>query len=191
MRVHADESKRTKSGIIAVMLKLSATLHNLPIMSLRSGGQIAVAIQPLINPHNLKILGWWCSSRLSSGHLVLLIDEVRETAGPNLVVNDNDSLSEPADLARHKEIIDAKFELIGKQVKTKRHKLGKVSDFSYNDDMYIQKLYVARPVIKLLSADSTLIIDRTQILEVTDDYILVNDAEVEEGVSELAPEPAA
>jgi hypothetical protein len=67
---------------------------------------------------------------------------------------------------------------IGKPVKTKRNKLCKVSDFSYNEGMFIQKLYVERPMVKVFSMEDTLIIDRKQILEVTDHYILVNDADI-------------
>jgi hypothetical protein len=63
-----------------------------------------------------------------------------------------------------------------------------VADFSYNEGMFVQKLYVARPVTKIFSSQDTLLIDRTQILEVTDNYVLVNDADV--SVAEEAAVPA-
>jgi hypothetical protein len=47
-------------------------------------------------------------------------------------------------------------------------------------------LYVARSLIKVFSAEDTAIIDRTQILEITDTYILVRDTEVKAGEEELA-----
>jgi len=147
-------------------------------MSLRSGGQVGIATSPIINPHNLKILGWWCSPRSSRAALVLLAEDVREMMPQGLAVNDEEVLTPPEDLVRHREILDIKFQLIDKTVKTKRHKLGKVGDFSYNDGMFVQKLYVARPVTKIFSSQDTLLIDRTQILEVTDAYILVRDSEV-------------
>lgn len=172
------------------MLKLSASIMNLPILSLRSGGQIGLATAPFINPHNLKILGWWCESKLTKEHLILLIEDVREITPQGIVVDDNDSLVEQGDLTRHKEIIEAQFQPIDKVVKTKHRKLGKVSDYSYNDGMFIQKLYVNRPLTSLFSNDATLIIDRTQIVEITDHYILVKDTEVEEGAAEMAAEPA-
>jgi hypothetical protein len=167
------------------MLKLSGSLVNQPVMSLRSGGQIAVATTPIVNPHNLKILGWWCKT--TSGQMkVLLSEDVREIIPNGLAVNDEDALSSTEDLVRHKEILDTHFELMDKVVKTKRQKLGKVSDFSYNDGMFIQKLYVARPLHKLFTTEDTSIIDRTQILEVTDNYILVRDTEIKAGAEELA-----
>jgi hypothetical protein len=172
------------------MLMLSKSLVNQPVISLRSGGQIAVATGPVINPHNLKIMGWWCKA--SAGRqLVLLAEDVRDIMPSGLAVNDEDDLSAPEDLVRHSDILNARFELIEKTVKTKRHKLGKVSDYSYNDGMFVQKLYVARPLHKVFTAEDTLIIDRTQILEVTDHYILVRDTEVKAGSEEFAPAGAA
>jgi hypothetical protein len=172
------------------MLKLSSSLVNQPVMSLRSGGQIAIALMPIINPHNLKILGWW-SSGPAGKKMVLLAEDVREILPGGLAVNDEDDLCDPADLVRHKEILDIKFDLMDKQVRTKRQKLGKVSDYSYNDGMFVQKLYVARPLHKVFTSEDTLIIDREQILEVTDRHILVRDTEVKATADELAGAVAA
>lgn len=170
---------------------MSKSLFNQPVMSLRSGNQFATAIEPIINPHNLKILGWWCSLRAGGGRLVLLSEDVRELMPRGLAVNDEDVLSSPDDLVRHREILDIKFQLIGKTVRTKRQKLGKVSDFSYNEGMFAQKLYVARPVTKIFSSQDTLLIDRTQILEVTDSYILVRDSEIKATEEVAVPAGAA
>lgn len=157
---------------------MSKSLYNRPVLSLRSGHQIAIALEPIINPHNLKIMGWWCGPRSGQSRLILLAEDVREITPRGLAINDEEVLSQPADLVRHQEILGIKFQLVDKAVRTKRHKLGKVSDFSYNDGMFVQKLYVARPVTKIFSSQDTLLIDRTQIVEVTDSYILVRDADV-------------
>ena len=154
-------------------------------MSLRSGGRIATAVEPVINPHNLKIMGWWCKAA-DGKQQVLLADNVREIMPTGLAVNDDTDLSEPGDLVRHKDILNIRFVLMDKPVKTKRQKLGKVSDFSYNDGLFIQKLYVARSLIKVFAAEDTLIIDRTQILEITDNYILVRDSDVKVTNEEMA-----
>jgi hypothetical protein len=172
------------------MLFMSKNLFDKPVMSLRSSGRIATAVEPIINPHNLKIVGWWCATPAKTKS-ALLAEDVREIMPGGLAVNDDDSLSLPEDLVRHKEILDIKFKLIGKVVKTKRQKLGKVSDFSYNDGLFVQKLYVSRPVTKFFTTQDTLLIDRTQVVEVTDDYILVRDAEVADTAEEMAPAGAA
>jgi hypothetical protein len=127
------------------MLMLSKSLVNQPVMSLRSGTQIAVAVEPIINPHNLKVMGWWCKG-LGGQTLVLLSDDVRDTMPNGLAVNEG---------------------------------------------LFIQKLYVARPLHKVFTSEDTLIIDRTQILEVTDHYILVRDTEVKATAEELAGAMAA
>lgn len=119
--------------------------------------------------------------------MVLLSDDVREATPAGLAINDQDVLSAPDELVRHREILDIHFDLIDKLVKTKRSKLGKVSDFSYNDGLFVQKLYIAKPLIKVFSAEDTVIVDRTQILEVTDNYILVRDTDVKATDEELAP----
>src|SRR5581483_1213743 len=145
---------------------------------------------PIINPHNLKILGWWCNVGRSS-NLVLLAEDVRELMPQGLAVNDEEVLSAASELVRHKETLDIRFKLLNKLVKNKRQKLGRVNDFSFNEGMLIQKLYVVKPVTKLFSSNDTLLIDRAQILEVTDTYILVEDADVkadaEEPVGDAVP----
>jgi len=170
------------------MLKMSSTLKNQPILSLRSGSPIATALEPIINPNNLKILGWWCRANTGPGDRVLLAEDVREVMPRGLAVNDEMALSEPADLARHAEVLKIHWQLIDKQVKTKRHKLGKVSDYSYDSEgLFVQKLYVAGSLVKVFSSSDTSIIDRIQILEVTDSYILVRDTDVKATEAELAP----
>jgi hypothetical protein len=171
------------------MLRMSGSLFNIPVISLRIGRPIATAVEPIMNPHNLKVLGWWCKEP-GNGTSVLLTDDVRETTQQGLAVNDDDVLSPPEDLVRHKEILDTNFQLIDKLVRTKRSKIGKVHDYSYNDGMFVQKLYVSRPLMKVFAAEDTVIVDRTQILEVTDHHILVRDTDVKETEEEIAAAPA-
>lgn len=119
---------------------------------------------------------------------VLLAEDVREILPQGLAVNDADALSHSNDLVRHNEILTIHFQLLNKAVKTKRQKLGKVADFAYdNEAMLIQKLYVTRPLTKLFASEDTLIIDRNQIIEVSDHYILVRDGDVKVTEEELAP----
>jgi len=164
---------------------MSGSLLNIPVISLRVGQDIAVTQEPIINPHNLKIMGWWCKGPGGSMR-ILLADDVRESVAQGLAVNDEDALSSPEDLVRYKDILDANFQLANKLVKTKRQKIGKVHDYSYNDGLFVQKLYVARSLMKVFAAEDTVIIDRTQILEITDTYILVRDSEVKDTEEEMA-----
>ncbi|MEK7095906.1 MAG: hypothetical protein AAB896_01255 [Patescibacteria group bacterium] len=167
---------------------MSKSLYNRPVMSLRLGSPIAVAVEPIINPHNLKVLGWWCKMPGGTKQQVLLAEDVREILSQGLAVNDEYSLSHSDDLVRHNEILGIHFQLLNKTVKTKRHKLGKIADFAYDSEaMLVQKLHVARPLTKLFVSEDTLIIDRNQIIEITDHYILVRDADVKVTQEELTP----
>lgn len=170
------------------MLRLSKSLYNQPIISLRLGRPVAMASEPIINPHNLKIVGWWCKS--PGGRTkpqVLVAEDVREFSLQGIIINDEDDLVYAEDLVRHKDILSIHFQLTGKPVKTKRAKLGKISDYAFdNDSLFIQKLYVARPLGKLFNSEDTLIVDRTQIIEVTDHQILVRDSDISISEEELA-----
>lgn len=169
---------------------MSKSLYGRPIKSLHSETTVGVATEPIINPHNLKILGWWCKAPSSGKQLVLLAENVRELMPSGLAVDDDSALSQPEDLVRHREILDIRFQLPDKLVKTKRQKLGKVSDFTYDESMFVQKLYVSRSLAKLFSSEDTLIIGRNQILEVTDHYILIDDADIRATEEEMVPAAA-
>lgn len=175
------------------MLKLSKNLQNLKVISLRTGGPVAIASSAIVNPHNLKIIGWWCKVGGSNNPKVLLSNDTRDMTRDTIAINDENDLVEPEDLARHKDILEINYDPIGKTVKTKRSKVGKVSDFSFNDGMFIQKLYVEKPMHKVFSTEDMVLIDRKQILEVTDHYILIKDTDVkvkQHELSVVAAEPA-
>ncbi len=53
--------------------------------------------------------------------------------------------------------------------------------------MFVQKLYVERSLMKVFAKEDVVIIDRTQILEVTDSHILVKSTEIKTTEEDLAP----
>ena len=158
------------------MLKLSESLLNQPIMSLRTGQQVATTTRAIINPNNLKIEGFYCSNRFKRHELVLLYQDIRDVIPQGIIVNEHDVLTEPEDLVRLKDTLELDFELLGKQVVTlSKQKLGKVTDFATEiETMYIQKIYVSQGLLKGLTRGN-LGIDRNQINEITDQKIIVND----------------
>lgn len=174
------------------MLKLSNNLLNIPVMSLRTGGKVATAIRPLINPNNLKIEGWFCEDSFSKETLILLARDVRDFVPQGLAVNDHEDLTNPEELVRLKDIIELNFELTGKPVVTDhKRKLGKVNEYAIETSSFvIQKLYVTRPVYRSLT-DGQLSIDRSQIIEITNRRVLVRDVAVKAGATRSAnPAPA-
>lgn len=157
------------------MLQLSAALANRPVMSLRTGGEIATAVEPIINPNNLKIEAWWCIDKFTKEQLILLNQDVRDIIKQGIVVNDHDVLTDPNELIRLQEVLKLEWSLLDAPVvTTDKHKLGKVSDYAADmPTLYIQKLYVTQPLIKSLSGGG-LSIDRNQIVEITNRRIIVN-----------------
>jgi hypothetical protein len=159
------------------MLQLSASLLDKPVMSLRTGGIVAQAISPIINPNNLKIEGWYCRDHFSKKTLILLATNIRDFVPQGIAVDDHEVLTEPEELIRMRDIIDLDFELLGKPVYSDlKRRLGKVSDYACEmNSLYIQKLYVAQRLIRSISGGQ-LTIDRTQIVEITPDRVTVRDA---------------
>lgn len=158
------------------MLKLSSGLLNIPVLSLRAGGPVATAIGPIINADNLKIEGFYCQDRFKKQQLVLLYQDIRDMLPQGFVVNDYDVLTEPDELVRLEAVLDRNLELLGMPVvTTSKQKVGKVSDYAVETEtMYIQKIYVARSILKSLTGGS-LSIDRNQVVEITKKHIIIND----------------
>lgn len=146
------------------------------MLSLRTGTQIGVTLAPIINPNNLKIEGFYCQIPHNKKELILLSQDIREIIPQGFVVNDQDAFSLPEELVRLQRVLDHHFEILGKQVITASgEKMGKVGDYAADtQSMFIHKLYVNRSLLKHFASGS-LGIDRTQIIDITDKAIIVND----------------
>ncbi len=156
------------------MLKLSSTVTNLPIYSLRTGHAVGLAGRPLINPNNLKIEAWFAESRFDNGLLLLPVSEIRELSAQAFAVNDKEAITPAEDLIRLEPLIKLDFQLLGKKVYDEnREYLGKVNDFATDtNSFFIQRLYVAPSVFKSFTQDQR-IVSRAQIIEITDKKIVV------------------
>lgn len=167
------------------MLQLSESLLNRPVMSLRAGQPVATVTEPIINPNNLKIEGFYCLDRFSKSQLVLLYQDIRDIIPQGFVIDDHDVLTEASELIRLKDIMNISFKLIGKPVVTvSKQRVGKVSDYATETEtMYIQKLYVSQNIFKSFTGGS-LGVDRNQINEITDKKIIINE------LLKAAPAPA-
>lgn len=158
------------------MLKLRNSFLHKPVMSIRTGQQVAEIVAPLFNPDNLKIEGFYCNDKFSKRELILLYQDIRDVIPQGIVIDDHDVLADPRDLVRLRKLIDIRFELIGKQVVTlDKQRLGRVTDYATEvETMYVQKIYTSQGLIKGLTRGN-LGIDRNQINEITDKKIIVND----------------
>ena len=158
------------------MLKLSDFLQNRPVLSLRTGAVVATAKKPVINPNNLKVEGFYCQDRFDGKELILLTQDIRESLKDGFVIDDHERLVETEELVRLKDVLDLKFELIGKQVETlDKEKVGKVSDYAVEtDSMIITKLYASQSLLRNFTGGN-LSIDRSQIHEITPKRVVITE----------------
>lgn len=170
-----------------VMLQLSNFFINRSVLSLRASGSVATATRPVINPNNLKIEGFYCTSS-QGGNLILLCQDIREILPDGFVIDDFERLAEADDLVRLKDILQLNYDIIGKQVVTvDKHKVGKVSDYAVDtSSMYIQKIYSSQSIFKSLTGGS-LSIDRSQVQEITARKIIITELQPKNPLPATAP----
>ncbi|MCA9344149.1 MAG: hypothetical protein H6793_02530 [Candidatus Nomurabacteria bacterium] len=156
---------------------LGQSLLNKQVLSLQIGAPIGVVTEAIINPFNLKLEGWYAKDHYTKHNVILLSQDVREIIQDGMVVNDHNSLSNPDELVRLQEIIKHKFILLGMNIITdQKRRLGKVSDYAINtDNFFVQKLHVSQSIVKSFTGGA-LMIDRSQIIEITHKKITVSEA---------------
>lgn len=154
---------------------------------------MAATRQIIVNPNNLKIEGFYCDDRFDNqSSPILVTQDIREILKQGFVIDDYEVLSQPDELVRMQKTLQINFQLIGKQVVTvNKEKVGKVTDWAAETEtFYIQKLYVGRSLLKSLSTGQ-LSIDRSQIVEINDRKIVIQDLLKPEKVSAAASISAA
>lgn len=170
-----------------VMLIQSRQLHDSPIVSMRTGYVVTRLQQPIIDPDKLEV----CGFHTHQDNAVLLFNDVREITPKQAVIDDADVLSSPDDLHRLQEVLALDYQLPRKRTLTQsKQNLGTIEDYVIDTlSGKIQKLHVKQPLWRNFSG-GTLIIDRGQILEVSDKFVLVSDAVIR-AQHALNPQPPA
>lgn len=164
------------------MLILQNRLVDVPIMSLQTGTKLGVTRKPIIDPRRLIIVAFYCEGpQIKFSPAILHIEDIRENSELGFIVDSSENIMPPDDLVRLKEVLDFKFDLVGKQVEqTNGHKLGKVVSYSIDSgSFYIMKLHIKPTWLQSLTA-AELIVDRSQIKKVTDAKIIVSDPTIQD-----------
>lgn len=158
------------------MLKLYESTPGTNVLSLRTGGPVATIHAAIINPRNLYIEGWRVEDNRTRQQLILLSNEIRDVLPQGIVINDYDVLSEAKDLIRLEELFKQNFNLLNLKVVSESGKsYGKLGDFAYEtQNFFVQKLYVNQSLVKNFG-NSMLSIDRSQIIEVTNRRVVIED----------------
>lgn len=161
------------------MLVYRSRLIGTPVLSVQAGGAIASLSDPIVDPDNLKILGFFLSNSAANAiNNILDISSIREYSQYGVVVDSADEFVGREDVIKIKKVLDLNFNLIGLKVETKKGtNLGKIIDFTAtSDDFTIQQIIVKRPTFKSF-IDPELTIHRREIVEITDDKVVVKDEE--------------
>jgi uncharacterized protein YrrD len=164
------------------MLMLNSSFINTPVMSLQNGNKLGSTTDPIIDPRKLQIVAFKVVGTRIFEESVLHSADIREVGPLGLIVNAADDIMPlDQDLVRLNEVINLHFDIIGKTViDDNKRKLGKVSEFSVDTESFmIIKIHVSQSIMKNLS-NTALIIDRSQVKEITDKSIIVRSASIKE-----------
>jgi sporulation protein YlmC with PRC-barrel domain len=158
------------------MYALASHLNTLPVISLQTGETVAVVTGLIVNPDNLRLMGFTIIPASGKTRTLLVLSAVRQLALDCVIVDNDDELSEPGDIVRLAELLRQPYNPLGKPVVTDLgRKLGSVEDYTVNlETELLQKIYV-RPPLSRAWYQSSLIIDRAQIIDVQRDRFIVRD----------------
>jgi len=164
------------------MLLYNEILKDIPVASVQATHQIGTVVEPVIDPRDLSIPALAVQAPRRQGNLLLFTSDVRSMGGKGIIIDHDEQLMEAEGLVRLKEVLNFKFQLIGKRVETEDgNKLGSVSRFAFHADGWkIAKLHVSPTLGKTLGTSGS-IIDRQQIVKVSDSRIVVKSAGIKAG----------
>lgn len=160
------------------MLLLGSRLVGTPVMGLQTGTKLAITKTPIIDPSNLKIVGYEVDGPLLVERPSFIrIADVRELSDVGMIVDSSDEFIGIKDVIAFEKIYKLGFKLLGLSViDESKHKLGKVSDYSLDTGSFtIVQLNVNRGALKSL-AETELLVHRSQIVEINDKAIIVREA---------------
>ncbi len=160
------------------MLVANTRLVGTKVLSVQTGAPIGQIVKPIVDPSTFKIIAFELAGPLIREANYLTTDSIREYSHFGMVADSIDELVSPSDVVRLEEVLSLNFSLTGLKVETKKgSKLGHILDFTISSDDYmVAQIIVKRPLIKSFN-DSTLVISRKEIVEVTDYKIIVKDEE--------------
>lgn len=157
------------------MLISGNDLINTPVLSLQTGRELARTTEAIVNPHDLTILAYEVDGvHLDQHPSFLRVDDIREVSPIGMIIDSSEEFIQTDDIIKQKDIYDLRYSLEHKPVlDEKRNKVGKVIGYNLEAGAFvIQQLTVKRPLLKSFN-DSELIIHRSQIIEVTDQAIVI------------------
>jgi sporulation protein YlmC with PRC-barrel domain len=156
------------------MLLLGSQLIGTSVMGLQTGTKLAELSEPLIDPANLKILAYSLQGALLiESPSYILMNDVREFSSIGMIIDSSEEFIGLHDVVKVEKLHGLNFKLVGMAVIDQhRRKLGKVDDYSVESASFvIEQLNVKKSVLAI--TDTSLLINRAQIVEINDRHIIV------------------
>ena len=159
---------------------MNSRIIGTPILSVQAGGPIATIKSAIIDPNDLKILGFHLEGPLVNRAEARILDvrSIREYSQLGMVIDNIEELVTPDDVIKIQNVLELNFDLINLKVRTKKGtKLGHIIDYTLtSEDFIVQQIIVRRPLVKSL-VDPELTISRKEIVEITDYEVIIKDEE--------------
>lgn len=157
------------------MLISSSRLIGTPVMSLQTGGRLAVTKAALIDPRSLFILAFELDGNQLDQHpSFVTVRDIREIGTMGMIVDSSDEFIGLGDVIKIQEVYSFNFKLDNLLVKDEKgRRVGKVNSYSVEPGSFLVKqLRVRRPLLKSLT-DTELLIDRSQIVEISNEAVVI------------------
>lgn len=156
------------------MIILASKAIGLSIVSIRTGTPVGEVVGVLVDPHTLKVAGFWANQFSSKQDKVLLSMNIRELSVKGLVIDDLHDLTDPSDLPKLKEILDIDYQIPGKKILEVKKKIGVAEDFSFDMKDFSISSLLCRPNILGMLNVSNFTVYRKMIKEIDDSHIRVD-----------------
>ncbi len=172
------------------MYAQASQMQSLPVISLQTGEVVALTRSPVIDIATLEVRAYRCEGIRGKQPLILMSRDIRQLATDCLIIDNEEELVEPADIVRLQSLIEANYNPLDKPVISDTgRKLGHVEDYTVNlETNRVQKLHVRQSILRAWLGNS-LVIDRSQIIDITPKLITVRDATVKAPLLQTEPIP--
>lgn len=162
------------------MLLSTKELLDIPVMSLQTGTEIAATSDPIIDRGTLHILAYELyGPQLNDTPSFLRVEDIRELSDIGFIVDSSDTLTVLDDIVIDLKDYTDPLHLEGMKVlDTHGVTLGKVEAIIMSTATFsVEQLQIKQPLLRRLS-ETNLLIKRSQIIDITDDHILVQAADI-------------
>lgn len=173
------------------MQRLASEIIGSKLFTVHTGGPIGIVTGLLVRRKDLKVELFKIKLFEDNSIRYLLTSDIRTYEAGKIIINSYQELSEPDELLRHQELIKEEFVLFSVKVETQSGKrIGKIKDYGIDTAHYFAtKLHIRAGFLQRIMHER-LIIDRSDILDITKSKIVVRDATIKAKASNAKVLPA-